>query len=106
MLQKMHLIVMGLLLTVCLIAGTVAAKQTELTMYYPVAVSGPLTQVIDGMVDAFMAQNPGIKVNAIYAGNYNDARIKALCCRGQRPAGPCHGRTFHLSDRPDPKNPG
>ena len=26
----------------------------------------------------FMAENPDIKVNAIYAGNYNDARIKAL----------------------------
>jgi len=78
MFQKMQLMMMGLLLSVCLTAGTAAAKQTELTMYYPVAVGGPLTQVIDGMVDQFMADNPGITVNAIYAGNYNDARIKAL----------------------------
>ena len=51
---------------------------TELTMYYPVAVGGPLTQVVDGIVGNFMEENPDIKVNAIYAGNYNDARIKAL----------------------------
>ncbi len=51
---------------------------TELTMYYPVAVGGPLTQVVDGIVANFMEENPDIKVNAIYAGNYNDARIKAL----------------------------
>lgn len=84
--QKMYLMVMGLLLTVCLMAGTAAAKQIELTMYYPVAVGGPLTRVIDGMVDEFMAENPGIKVNAIYAGSYNDARIKALAAlKGGQP---------------------
>ncbi|VAW13356.1 Glycerol-3-phosphate ABC transporter, substrate-binding protein UgpB [hydrothermal vent metagenome] len=59
---------------------TIALAQTttELTMYYPVAVGGPLTKTIDAMVADFSAQNPDIKVNAIYAGNYNDARIKAL----------------------------
>ena len=46
-------------------------------MYYPVAVGGPLTKIVDGIVDDFMKENPDIKVSAIYAGNYNDARIKA-----------------------------
>jgi sn-glycerol 3-phosphate transport system substrate-binding protein len=55
-----------------------AGSATELTMYYPVAVGGPLTKVVDGIVDDFMKQNPDVKVKAIYAGNYNDARIKAL----------------------------
>jgi len=55
-----------------------ALAEIELTMYYPVAVGGPLTKVVDKMVDDFMTENPDIKVNAIYAGNYNDARIKAL----------------------------
>ena len=55
-----------------------AALAVELTMYYPVAVGGALTKIVDGLVADFMKENPGIKVNAIYAGNYNDARIKAL----------------------------
>jgi len=55
-----------------------AAAATELTMYYPIAVGGPLTQVVDGIVDEFEAANPEIQVNAIYAGNYDDTRIKAL----------------------------
>jgi len=59
------------------LAVTAQAK-TELTMYYPVAVGGPLTAIVDGLVANFMKQNPDIQVNAIYAGNYNDARIKAL----------------------------
>ena len=55
-----------------------ALAATELTMFYPVAVGGPLTKVVDGLVADFEKQHPDIKVNAIYAGNYNDARIKAL----------------------------
>jgi len=52
--------------------------QTQLTFYYPIAVAGPLTKVIDGSARQFEQENPGIKVNPIYAGNYDDTRIKAL----------------------------
>jgi len=58
--------------------GAQAAAAVDLTMYYPVAVGGPLTRIVDGLVADFEKQNPDIKVKAIYAGNYNDARIKAL----------------------------
>ena len=60
-----------------LVAPTVRAD-TELTFYYPIAVGGPLTKVIDGLAAEFEKQNPGVKVHPIYAGNYDDARIKAL----------------------------
>lgn len=70
----------------CLVGGfalalscaTSAFAAVELTMYYPVAVGGPLTKIVDGMVADFEKEHPDIKVKAIYAGNYNDARIKAL----------------------------
>ncbi|HUI99115.1 MAG TPA: ABC transporter substrate-binding protein [Usitatibacter sp.] len=55
-----------------------ARADTELTFYYPIAVGGPLTKVIDGLAAEFEKDNPGIKVHPIYAGNYDDARIKAL----------------------------
>lgn len=54
------------------------ASAVDLTMYYPVAVGGALTKIVDELVADFEKANPGINVNAIYAGNYNDARIKAL----------------------------
>ena len=57
---------------------TSIAAAVELTMYYPVAVGGALTKIVDGLVADFEKENPDINVNAIYAGNYNDARIKAL----------------------------
>ena len=55
-----------------------AQAATELTMYYPVAVGGALTEIVDGIVEKFESENPDIDVTAIYAGNYNDARVKAL----------------------------
>ena len=60
--------------------ATIATAQAavELSMYYPVAVGGPLTKIVDDMVADFEKEHPDIKVKAIYAGNYNDARIKAL----------------------------
>ncbi len=78
MLSKMKFLVVVVAVAVCCLMTSTAQAETELTMYYPVAVGGPLTKVVDSMVVDFMKENPDIKVNAIYAGNYNDARIKAL----------------------------
>ena len=68
----------GLLAAVLLAVAAPASADTELTFYYPIAVGGPLTKVIDGYARQFEKEHPGIKVNPIYAGNYDDARIKAL----------------------------
>ena len=70
-----------------LAAAGAASAQTQLTMYYPIAVGGALTKVIDGMIDEFHKANPTIKVNAIYAGNYDETRVRALSAiKGGQPA--------------------
>ncbi len=61
----------------CALAAPAMAN-TELTMFYPVAVGGALTKIVNGIIADFETANPDIDVNAIYAGNYNDARVKAL----------------------------
>ena len=78
MFERLRKLIMGAGVASMMLGGASAHAATELTMYYPVAVGGPLTEIVDGMVDDFMKKNPDIKVKAIYAGNYNDARIKAL----------------------------
>lgn len=55
-----------------------ATAQTDLTMYYPIAVGGALTQVVDELITEFHAAHPDIRVNAIYAGNYDDTRVRVL----------------------------
>jgi len=70
-------VLLGIALTVCIL-GRTSAHAVELNMYYPVAVGGPITKVIDDMISEFEKANPGIKVKAVYAGNYDDTRVKAL----------------------------
>jgi sn-glycerol 3-phosphate transport system substrate-binding protein len=78
MFNKCKWFIIGTMVAVFLISAVAPGAAMELTMYYPVAVGGPLTKIVDGIVADFMKENPGISVKAIYAGNYNDARIKAL----------------------------
>src|ERR1700730_3693005 len=66
------------------------APATDLTMYYPVAVGGPVTKIIDDMVDRFQKENPEIKVQAVYAGNYTDTMTKAMTAmKGGQPPQLC-----------------
>src|SRR3984885_16029666 len=66
----------GALAALFLLPRTAAA--VDLTMYYPVAVGGPLTKIIDDMVGRFEKENSDIKVTAVYAGNYTDTMTKAM----------------------------
>jgi len=63
--------------TMALTSGTIA-KDIELSFYYPIAVGGPITKIIDNDAAAFEKENPGIKIHAIYAGTYQDTLVKAL----------------------------
>ncbi|QBI18758.1 ABC transporter substrate-binding protein [Egibacter rhizosphaerae] len=49
----------------------------EITMYYPIAVGGPLEDVVDGLVADFEAEHPEIQVNPVYSGNYDDTIVQA-----------------------------
>ena len=44
----------------------IAQAPTEVPFYYPVAVGGPITKIIDGFAADFEKENPGIKVKPIY----------------------------------------
>ncbi len=55
-----------------------AQAPTEISFYYPVAVGGPITKLIDEYAADFAKENPGIKVTPIYAGSYQDTIVKAL----------------------------
>ena len=62
-----------------LMLGAGAAQaQTEVSFYYPVAVGGPITKIIDGYAADFEKENPGIKLKPIYSGSYQESITKAL----------------------------
>jgi len=45
--------------------GANAHSAVELTMYYPIAGGGPLTEVVDGLIKDFQAEKPDVKVKAL-----------------------------------------
>lgn len=55
-----------------------AQAQVEVPFYFPVAVGGPITKIIDGYAADFMKEHPGILVKPIYAGTYQETIVKAL----------------------------
>jgi len=56
-----------------------AQKQpVDVEFYYPVAVGGPITRIVDDMAAQFNKENPDIRVRPVYAGSYQDSVAKAL----------------------------
>jgi len=77
------------LATLALFAGMAAAQTpVEVPFYYPVAVGGPITKVIDGYAADFNKAHPQYKVVPIYAGTYQETIVKALTAHksGKAPA--------------------
>ncbi|MDM7464291.1 MAG: ABC transporter substrate-binding protein [Tepidimonas taiwanensis] len=54
------------------------ALAQELSLYYPVAVGGPITKIVDALAADFEKEHPGIKVKPVYAGSYQDTITKVL----------------------------
>jgi sn-glycerol 3-phosphate transport system substrate-binding protein len=60
-----------------LAAPAILKAQTvaKLTFYYPVAVGGPLTAIVDGFCNDYKKET-GVTVEAVYAGDYSQTLIK------------------------------
>lgn len=56
----------------------IAQGTTEVSFFYPVAVGGPITKLIDAFAADFEKENPSIKLKPIYAGTYQETIVKAL----------------------------
>lgn len=71
MLRKLMLVSVFVLL----VFGAVQAQEEiVIDFYYPIAVDGPLTTVIQGYADDFMASHEGITINPVYTGSYTQTR--------------------------------
>ena len=55
-----------------------AASATDITFYYPIAVGGPITKIIDGYAAEFSKAHPDITVKPVYTGSYQDSIVKAM----------------------------
>ena len=55
-----------------------SAANVEIRFYYPIAVGGPITKIIDDYAAQFEKENPGITVKPVYAGDYVQTIAKVL----------------------------
>lgn len=60
------------------VESNVSDKEVELQFYFPVAVGGPITQIIDKLATDFEHENPKIKIKPIYGGSYQDTVTKVM----------------------------
>ena len=58
--------------------AALAQAPVEVSFFYPVAVGGPITKIVDGYAADFEKENPGIKLKPIYSGSYQESIAKAL----------------------------
>src|SRR5947199_1779341 len=61
-----------------LTAPALAQGTAEVSFFYPIAVGGPITKIIDGYAADFEKADPSIKVKPIYSGSYQESITKAL----------------------------
>lgn len=63
-----------------------SASAVDLEFYFPVAVGGDAAGIIEEMTSAYMEENPGVNINAIYTGSYADTTTRAItAARGGNP---------------------
>ena len=68
------------------LAGATAAWAVDLQFYFPVAVGGKAANTIEALTDDYVKANPGVNIDAVYSGSYQDTVTKALtAARGGKP---------------------
>ncbi len=80
--------VASIVLTACFGFGVAsnAAAQVNLQFYFPVAVGGKAANTIDELTAEYVAKTPGVNIDAVYAGSYQDTITKVLTAvRGGNP---------------------
>ena len=63
--------------SLCMSAAAFAQK-TEVSFYFPIAVGGPITKIIDGYASQFNKENPSYNVTPVYSGTYQETIVKVL----------------------------
>lgn len=71
-----------------LLASTVAARATDIDLFFPVPVDGALAKNMSSLVKEFNDGHPGIKATPVFTGSYDDTLMKtrAAIKAGKPPA--------------------
>lgn len=70
------LLVVALLATALGAAPVLAQDQTVVTIYFPIAVDSPVTDILEEYAQAYEGENPGVDIVWSYEGGYPDVQNK------------------------------
>ena len=71
--------ILALIVAMMVITGVLQAQdEIVIDFYFPQAVDGPIAEAMDRYAAEFMEANPGIVINSVYTGSYNQTRDTVL----------------------------
>ncbi|MBZ0298449.1 MAG: ABC transporter substrate-binding protein [Anaerolineae bacterium] len=72
--KRMLLMVVLLLALMLSVVGLQAQDNTVVQIYFPIAVDSPITEVLNGYAETYMAANPGVEIVWSFEGGYTDVK--------------------------------
>lgn len=77
--KKMMILMVAILTGAMVFAGgqaetPMADETVTIQIAYPVAVDAPVTDLLDGYAEEFMAENPNVVIETVYSGGYTDVK--------------------------------
>lgn len=69
-----------LLLAIFALSGSLLSAQDSVTVeiYFPIAVDSPISEILDGYAEAYMAENPDVEIVWSFEGGYGDVKTRLL----------------------------
>ncbi|MCL4250906.1 MAG: ABC transporter substrate-binding protein [Anaerolineae bacterium] len=71
-------LLLALFLLVIAVTGASAQDSVKVEIYFPIAVDSPITEILQGYADAYMADNPNVEVVWSFEGGYGDVKNRLL----------------------------
>lgn len=76
--RKLSLLVVLLLLLTMSFSVVRAQDETVVQIYFPIAVDSPITEILNGYAETYMAANPGVQIVWSFEGGYADVKNRLL----------------------------
>ena len=73
-------LIMALLLAALVLTtvGVQAQEATRVEIFFPIAVDSPITEILNGYAETYMAENPGVEIVWSFEGGYADVKNRLL----------------------------
>lgn len=76
--KRTALLVVVLILALSVSFAVQAQDKTVVQIFFPIAVDSPITEVLNGYAEAYMAEHPDVEIQWSFEGGYTDVKTRLL----------------------------